>query len=421
MDIQKIYQYWKASAGITTDTRKILKNQMFFAIKGENFDGNTFALKALELEAAYVVVDDISFKEHQDHRIIWVSNVLQCLQELASYHRDQLNIPVIGITGSNGKTTTKELTRDVLAMKYMVLATQGNLNNHIGVPLTVLSVTADIELAIVEMGANHIGEIDLLCRIAKPDYCMITNIGRAHLEGFGGIDGIMQGKSEMYRYIAANAGKIFINTEDDVLVSLIPTGANIQAYKPSELLRICEDEETIIYESSGRRYQTHMYGAYNVSNIAFAMAVGQYFGVPTEHIHQAITAYKPGNNRSQLFEYQGNRVVLDAYNANPSSMKASIESFVRLGGEQVIILGDMFELGEYSEEEHKVVLALVEKYTFTDKIFIGEAFLSVSDGHSGHFFKDIDAAKKYFKQCNFKDKNILLKGSRGIAVERILG
>ena len=420
MEIQEIYHRWKKSAGITTDTRKILKNQMFFAIRGENFDGNTFALAALEKGAAYVVVDDVSFMEHHDHRIIRVNNVLQCLQELAGYHRDQFNIPVIGITGSNGKTTTKELTRDVLAMKYKVLATQGNLNNHIGVPLTVLSVTQDIELAIIEMGANHQGEIDLLCRIARPDYCMITNIGRAHLDGFGGIDGIMQGKSEMYRYVAAKGGKIFINTEDDVLMSLLPAGASTQPYKPGELLSIYQDEDTITYESGGSRYQTQLYGAYNIPNIAFAMAAGQYFGVPAEQIHQAITAYKPGSNRSQLFEYQGNRVVLDAYNANPSSMKASIESFVRLGGEQVIVLGDMFELGEYSKEEHAAVLELVGNYAFADKIFIGDVFLSVSDGRSGHFFKDIDAAKEYFRQCNYKDKNILLKGSRGIAVERIL-
>lgn len=420
MEIQDLYIRWKESIGITTDSRKVEPGQIFFALKGDNFDGNAYAMAALNQGASWVVVDNPSLAQEQDPRIVIVEDVLTTLQLLARHHRDQLNIPILAITGSNGKTTTKELTRDVLLSKYRILATRGNLNNHIGVPLTVLSITDEIELAIIEMGANHQGEIDLLCKVANPDYGIITNIGKAHLDGFGGMEGIKKGKSELYRYLSAHGGTIFLNEEDEILKSLVPAGGAVVPYRPSDILQARDDHDLISYESNGNLYHTQLYGAYNINNIAFAIAAGRYFNVPEDQIHLAITCYKPGNNRSQLFEYQNNHIILDAYNANPSSMKASIESFVKMGGEQVIVLGDMFELGAYAKEEHAAVLALIDNYVFVDKIFIGAAFLSVSQGHSGHFFKDIDTAKAYFRNCHFHNKNILLKGSRGIAVERIL-
>lgn len=420
MDIEILYDCWKQSSGIETDSRKVIKGQMFFALRGENFDGNVFASAALEKEAAYVIVDDQSLNHNDDNRIVLVENVLQTMQDLARHHRKQLNIPIISITGSNGKTTTKELARDVLAKKYKVLATLGNLNNHIGVPLTLLSITDDIEIAIIEMGANHQGEIELLCNIVKPNYCMITNIGKAHMEGFGGIEGIKMGKSEMYRYVASHNGKIFINTDDEVLISLLPEHAETIPYKSSEFIQIVQDESLIVYKSDNREYFTNMYGAYNIHNIAFSIKVGQYFNVDVNDIHQAITSYKPSNNRSQLFEHGANRIILDAYNANPTSMQASIESFIKLGGDQVVVLGDMFELGDYSREEHLKIIDFVEQFNFIDIIYIGKMFSSLSFGKSGHFFNNIEDAKAYFKSQNYHGKNILMKGSRGIAVEKIL-
>ncbi len=420
MGIQEIYNRWKSSEGITLDSRQVQHGQMFFALKGENFDGNKFTEAALDMGAAFAIVDDTSFKDYHDHRIIWVSNVLQCLQDLASYHRDQLHIPVIGITGSNGKTTTKELTRDVLAMKYKVLATKGNLNNHIGVPMTVLSVTQDIELAIIEMGANHQGEIDLLCQIAKPNYGMISNIGKAHLDGFGGVEGIKKGKSEMYRFVAATGGHIFINLDDDILKSLLPVDANLITYHASTLNIQFQNQDSLAYQYLDDIYQTHLYGNYNLPNIAFAIACGQYFGVEAADIHAAISRYKPDNNRSQILEYNGNKIILDAYNANPSSMKASIESFANLGGDQILIIGDMFELGEYSQAEHSRLMDLISQFAFEEVIYIGSIFNSLSEGKKGIFFEDTDAAKVYFKSRAYSNKNIMLKGSRGMAVEKIL-
>jgi UDP-N-acetylmuramoyl-tripeptide--D-alanyl-D-alanine ligase len=420
MEISQIYHCWKMSKGIATDTRKLQSDQMFFALKGDNFDGNKFVNVALEMKASFVVTDDPTFAQSEDARIINVSNVLETLQDLARYHRDKLDIPVLGITGSNGKTTTKELTRDVLSKKYRVLATVGNLNNHIGVPLTVLSIDETIEFAIIEMGANHQNEIDMLCHIAKPNYCMITNIGKAHLDGFGGVEGIKKGKSELYRFVASTNGSIFINEEDKVLNELKPDFANLIIYRPSEILQLADDQEKLIYMCNEKQYSTHLYGTYNLSNIAFAIACGRYFGVEETSIHEAISSYIPGNNRSQILNYKGNRIILDAYNANPSSMKASIESFVKLGGDQVVVIGDMFELGEYSKEEHLHLMDLIETYSFTDVIYIGNIFYGLSSGRPGHFFKHTDEAKLYFDSQNYQDKTLLLKGSRGIAVERIL-
>lgn len=420
MEIDILYNHWKQSTGIVTDSRKVNPGCIFFALKGDKFDGNTFAYDAIESGADFVVVDDTAFKNNDNARVIWVEDALETLQHLAGYHRSQLKIPFLAITGSNGKTTTKELTRDVLSAKYKVYATIGNLNNHIGVPLTILSISDDIEFAIIEMGANHQGEIDMLCNIARPDYGVITNIGKAHLEGFGGVEGIKRGKSEMYRYVAAADGHIFVNMDDEILKSLLPTDAHLLTFHASVLHINAQNTDILAYQYKDKVYQTHLYGTYNLSNIAFAIACGQYFGVAETDIHTAIMNYKPENNRSQILEYNGNKIILDAYNANPSSMKASIESFVRLGGDQVIVIGDMFELGAYSQEEHLALIRMIEQYNFIDIIYIGPMLSSLSDGHKGHFFTNISEAKAYFVAQGYQNKKILLKGSRGISVEKIL-
>lgn len=420
MEISKLYQIWKSSSGVCTDSRKIVPDCLFFALSGALFDGNLFAEKALETGASHAIVDREKYRGNLSSSIILVDDVLKTLQELARYHRDQLHIPVLGITGSNGKTTTKELARDVMAKKYKVYATQGNLNNHIGVPLTLLSVKDDITFLIVEMGANHQGEIELLSQIANPDYGMITNIGKAHLEGFGGVDGIKKGKSELYRHLSGKKGKIFINEDDEVLSTLIPQESNLIKYSPSKLVSIINEEPYLTLSYKGNTFETLLYGKYNVNNIAFAMMLGAYFGISDDDIMSAIAAYKPDNNRSQLSRFGNNTVIMDAYNANPSSMAASLETFGRIQGEKVVILGDMLELGEYSEAEHQKVIDLVENMKPTDAIFIGKHFYSSGKGRFGRYFADTAEAKLYFDNQKFENTHILLKGSRGIAVEKIL-
>jgi UDP-N-acetylmuramoyl-tripeptide--D-alanyl-D-alanine ligase len=420
MEISKLYQIWKNSTGVCTDSRKIQDGCLFFALSGENFDGNLFAEKALESGASYAIVDKDRFNGNVTSKTILVDDVLKQLQNLARFHRDLLQIPVLGITGSNGKTTTKELARDVIAKKYKVYATQGNLNNHIGVPLTLLSVKEEIEFLIVEMGANHQGEINLLSNIANPNFGMITNIGKAHLEGFGGVEGIKLGKSELYKHLNANEGHLFLNEDDDVLKSLIPAGSRTIIYSSSKLVEVLNDEHFLTLKYKGQEIFTHLYGRYNVHNIAFAIALGEYFGVPNEDIIDAISSYKPDNNRSQLTQNGSNTIILDAYNANPSSMLESLQSFSKMNGKKVLVLGDMLELGEYSKSEHQKIIDLVEKIKPYDAIFVGKQFFQAGHNRFGNYFENIMEAKKYFSIQNYDNTNILLKGSRGIAVEKIL-
>ncbi|MBK9737692.1 MAG: UDP-N-acetylmuramoyl-tripeptide--D-alanyl-D-alanine ligase [Saprospiraceae bacterium] len=404
---------------VSIDSRKITPGCIFFALKGENFDGNKYAQMALDMGAVLAVVDDASIAINENYFL--VDDVLSALQQLAHHYRKQLTIPVLAITGSNGKTTTKELCRDVLKQKYIVKATQGNLNNHIGVPLTLLSTNSDVEFLIVEMGANHQGEIHALCMIAEPQFGMITNIGKAHLEGFGGVEGIKKGKSEMYKDISEKSGLIFINGEDEVLKSLVPKGTKVITYMPSQLVRIIDEDPFITFSYKGRVVNTQLFGGYNVPNIAFAIAVGEYFGVNTEKIILGLESYIPENNRSQRETIGTNTYIKDAYNANPSSMKLSIESFAKMGDKnKILVLGDMLELGQYTESEHIDILKLTERLGIKEKIFVGDYFYAVKDGHSGNFFKDIKSAKVYFDTCNFKYSTILLKGSRGIAIEKII-
>ncbi len=419
MDIKQLYQIYLNYPIVSIDTRKITKGSIFFALKGDNFDGNKYALDALELGASFAVVDDNTLGD--DHRLLLVNDVLTTLQELARYHRKQLKIPVLSITGSNGKTTTKELCREVLKQKYKVKATIGNLNNHIGVPLTILDTKSDIEFLIVEMGANHQKEIDFLCGIADPDYVMITNIGKAHLEGFGGIEGVKIGKSEMYKYAFQHNKKIFINTDDKVLTELLPKDSKFVAYSLSELLKIISEEPCLKLSYNGKDLETNLYGSYNLSNIAFAIKLGEYFGVEKIDIIKGISDYQPDNNRSQLEVIGSNTFIKDAYNANPNSMMSSLESFGRLkASSKVIVLGDMMELGEFASSEHRKILELAQSLELSEKIFVGKNFYKERHDFEGIYFEEINAAREYFKSKNLTNSTILLKGSRGISVESIL-
>jgi UDP-N-acetylmuramoyl-tripeptide--D-alanyl-D-alanine ligase len=419
MDINQLYEIYLKNPNVCTDTRKISDNCLFFALKGDRFNGNEYALKALELGASFAIVDDRTLIT--DSRLIFVNDVLTTLQELARYHRLQLNIPVLGITGSNGKTTTKELSREVIKQKYKVKATIGNLNNHIGVPLTILDTSSDIEFLIVEMGANHQGEIDLLCKIALPDYVMITNIGKAHLEGFGGFEGVKLGKSEMYKFANNFDKKIFLNKDDSVLTSLIPSDSEIISYSGSQMLSIISEEPFLKLRYNDKEIATNLYGSYNLSNIAFAIKLGEYFSVDQDMIVKGIADYRPDNNRSQLVIINGNTVIKDAYNANPNSMKLSLESFAKVNASsKLVVLGDMLELGEFSQTEHKEILTLVESLGIKEAIYVGENFYKEKEGFNGAFYKKIEDAREYFKIKGYQNYYILLKGSRGISVESIL-
>ena len=419
MEIDQLYNIYKQHPEICIDSRKINEGCLFFALKGETFDGNQFASVALLSGAAYAIIDDP--EKNKSDKCILVTSVLECLQELASYHRKHLNIPVLAITGSNGKTTTKELCRDVLQKKFNTKATFGNLNNHIGVPLTILGTTSAVEFLIVEMGANHQGEIDFLCKIANPTYVFITNIGKAHLEGFGGVEGIKIGKTEMYRYAAKNNGKIFLNFDDEILTTMAPPESTIIGYSSSDLVKIIEVQPFLTFSYSEIIVHTKLYGSYNQPNIAFSIAAGNYFGVETKDIVMALEAYEPENNRSQITQVGTNTIIKDAYNANPSSMKLSIESFYKMhGSNKVLVLGDMLELGEFAEFEHRQIIDMTKTLGFQNSIFVGENFMKVKDMFHGKYFKHIDEAREYFKNYNFTQALILLKGSRGISVEKII-
>ncbi len=419
MEIRELYKLYLCHPEISTDSRKISKGCIYFALRGEKFDGNKFAKEALAKGAIAAVVDDLNLTNKEG--MIGVADVLETLQALARFHRSQLGIPVLSITGSNGKTTTKELVRDVLSQKFRVKATSGNLNNHIGVPLTILSTGIDTEFLIVEMGANHQGEIAALCDMADPDYVMITNIGKAHLEGFGGVEGIKKGKSEMYRYAAAHNKKIFLNTDDAVLSSLIPGGVDLIRYSVSGLLDVVGADPFITFEYDKIVVSTSLFGDYNLSNLAFAVAAGHYFGVETKDICRALENYNPENNRSQVTRSGSTIYIMDAYNANPSSMKVSLDSFSKMAGnKKLAILGDMLELGEESEAEHRTIVGQARNAGLWDVIFIGDQFYNVRDQSFGQYFRNVAEARPYFSNLDKTDMTILLKGSRGTAVEKIL-
>jgi len=417
--INKIYSEFVKAPKIITDSRKASANSVFFSLKGDNFNGNHFAEKAILDGCAFAVVDEVEY--YSGEKYILVKDCLKALQELAAYHRSQLSIPFISITGSNGKTTTKELVKAVLSKKYRTLATEGNLNNHIGVPLTVLSVSSDIEIAVIEMGANHVGEIKMLCEIAHPDFGLITNIGNAHIGEFGSFENIVKAKTEMYEYLKKKKRKIFINIDNELLVSKSEGTDKIYYGKSDASYCLCKPVEesaslTVNYENE--IISTQLVGDYNFENAAAAICIGKYFGIETSEIKQAIEEYTPSNNRSQLVEKEktGNSITADCYNANPSSMEAAINS----SSASVGILGDMFELGIYSSDEHKRIFNLAEK-KFNQLILVGKNFSDAAKGNKCKTFLTTDEALDWLKNnLVITNSQILLKGSRGMKMEKLL-
>ncbi len=436
--IEDLYKhYLNAQQIICTDTRKLISGSVFFALKGENFNANEFAQKAFEAGCSIAVVDEPKYVTNS--KIVLVEDTLKTLQQLANYHRKQLHIPVLAITGSNAKTTNKELINAVLSKKYKTLATFGNLNNHIGVPLTLLSITQQHEFAIIEMGANHLGEIDELCRIAEPDYGLITNIGKAHLEGFGGIEGVKIGKSELYRFLKEKHGQVFINGDDEILHDLALDNDKI-TYGCKKLYDVIGKDisksETVTTDHAGvslkftTRYgdkdwnkipaiNTQIAGSYNFINCLTAAAVGHYFKVEDSLIKEALEEYVPNMNRSQLVKTVSNTILLDAYNANPSSMKAAIENFANYSAaKKLLLLGDMFELGEYSAEEHSKIIELLKEKKLNNVILVGEEFFKQNDNDFIKF-KTTEESRDYLKNQPINNTAILIKGSRGMKMETL--
>lgn len=430
--IEELYQLFiNCNQKITTDTRKLEKGAIFFALKGDNFDANTFAQQAIETGCAYAIVDSETVSNGTT--ILLVNDVLETLQQLAKYHRQQLKFPIIGITGSNGKTTNKELIHAVLSKKYNTYATKGNLNNHIGVPLTLLALTKEHQMAIIEMGANHQGEIAMLSDLSDPDYGMITNIGKAHLEGFGGIEGVKKGKSELYKHIKQKNGKIFINGNDSVLLELsndldkIYYGENSNFDVHGTLFLNSEFVEfkwNIKSESLDNQplVKTHMFGQYNFINLLCAACIGNYFGVKETDINDALVSYIPEMNRSQVKKTDSNTLILDAYNANPSSMNLAIDNFNKQNFEnKIVVLGDMLELGEYSDQEHEKIIWQIQNCKFKKVVFVGVQFYRLKDKFNNYYFYEtIEKFKEELNTNRISDSAILIKGSRGIRLEKIV-
>jgi UDP-N-acetylmuramoyl-tripeptide--D-alanyl-D-alanine ligase len=410
----------------------VVPGAIFFALQGDNFNANTFAEKALEAGCSLAVIDDVNYKK--DERYVLVDDVLATLQALANHHRRQLSIPVISITGSNGKTTSKELLNAVLSQKYNVLATKGNLNNHIGVPLTLLSITSEHEMAIVEMGANHQGEIAMLCGIAEPDFGMITNIGKAHLEGFGGYEGVIKAKNELYQYVHKKGGKLFVN-EDNELLKKLSAGMNKVTFgigstvdvqgvflesNPFVKLKFKAKNDTQnIHEKPV--ISTQLIGNYNFENILAAACIGNYFDVSDEQIKQGLEGYVSSNNRSQVMQTAHNLLLLDAYNANPSSMRAALENFSQMNqGNKMVILGDMLELGAESDKEHDAVVQLLKEKNITNALLVGPLFMKAGKAINATVFANSDEVVNYLKAHPVKNNTVLVKGSRGIKLEKVV-
>lgn len=423
MNIETLHQLFLDSKGVATDTRAIKTSQLFFALKGDNFNGNLFAEKALSKGAGYAIIDEQLHKPNK--RYILVENVLETLQNLSTYHREYLNIPILAITGSNGKTTTKELIHAVLKKKHETVATVGNLNNHIGVPLTLLSMNTKSEFGIVEMGANHPREIEKLCEIAKPNFGYITNFGKAHLEGFGSIEGVISAKSELYNYLKTNKGQLILNIDD-------PIQQKQASYKNTYTFGESKNADVIIkYDNSSSlaevQYEkttikSQLTGTYNAINIAAAICVGTYFKISIESIQKAVAGYLPRNNRSQIVKLGSNAILMDAYNANPTSMKAALESFEANPAEnKIVILGDMFELGSSSDEEHQTIVNYLERINLKQIFLVGKNFFKTqSQDQKLQKYENFSELKIALEAEKFHNSYILIKGSRGMALERIL-
>lgn len=422
MTIPQLYEIYLQYPSVQTDTRKIKKDDIFFALKGPNFNGNTFAARALELGAKVVIIDEQEFQINE-HTIL-VDDVLAALQQLARHHRQQFTIPFIGITGSNGKTTSKELVTAVLRQKFITYATEGNLNNHIGVPLTLLNIKKDAQIAVIEMGANHQKEIASYCEIALPNYAVINNCGKAHIEGFGGLEGVKKGKGELYDFIRANEGTIFINSDLPYLTEMAQGIANQISYGSHNaqyvgqlsgqdlMLQVSVDSDQGSIEM-----QTNLVGEYNLPNVLLAIAIGSYFGINILDIKAAIEAYEPDNSRSQFVQKGTNRIVLDAYNANPTSMRAAITNFSKIEGDKILLLGAMKEMGADEFKEHSELVSFIQQWDWRLVLLVGPEFKAVTHNHL--YFEDSDNAAMYIAQNKPQDSLILIKGSRGSKMEKL--
>ncbi len=420
MNLENIYEIFKKSTGVSTDTRSIQKNNLFFALSGENFNGNKFAEKALQNGAIFAIIDDEKF--HTKNTIL-VENTLQTLQRLANYHRKKIKATIIALTGSNGKTTTKELINTVLEKKYRTSATIGNLNNHIGVPLTLLKMNNETEIGIVEMGANNFNEIKMLSNIAEPDYGYITNFGKAHLEGFINLDGVKKAKSELYNYLKENKKTAIINTDNNDQIERAKGVKQITFSQNNESdfnIINTTKKETVTIKINNTEINSNLIGSYNFTNIAAAACIGKYFKVSEENIKNAIENYTPKNNRSQVITKNSNKIILDAYNANPTSMKAALESFNNTKAEnKAIFVGDMFELGETSQKEHQDLVNYIDTLNFEKVYIIGENFNKTNSVKKTNSYSSFESLQKDFKE-KLTNYTILIKGSRGMALERIL-
>jgi UDP-N-acetylmuramoyl-tripeptide--D-alanyl-D-alanine ligase len=423
MNIEDFYKIYQQFPSIETDTRKLKEGDIFFALKGPNFNGNHFAKQALEAGAAYVVADEpVSF---EDSRIIQVAHVLRTLQLLAQHHREQFNIPFIAITGSNGKTTTKELLHEVLSTTFKTYTTKGNLNNHIGIPLTILKIKADAEIAVIEMGANHLLEISGYCEYAQPTHGLITNIGKAHLEGFGSEGNVKKGKGELFKYLALHNGTAFVNTDDIAVTNesndvknTIYYGSKSESAK-GKIIKNDPFIEVEIDEDKPLNIKTNLVGAYNLPNILAAFCVGKYFKVDENKIKNAIESYQPSNSRSQLVEKSSNIIILDAYNANPGSMKAAIENFANMKGDKkVLMLGSMMELGAESEKEHADIVSLIDQYQWHAVVLVGKNFKEIKNSYLN--FETSGLAMDWLKNESPQNAQILIKGSRSMQMEKVL-
>lgn len=431
MDLQSLYQLFLSGGGISTDSRNVKKGDIFFALKGDHFDGNQYALQSVQNGAVLAVVDDQGLPDHPS--LYKVLDSLDTLQRLANLHRKQFSIPIFAITGSNGKTTTKELVAAVLNIHYPTHYTKGNLNNHIGVPLTLLAMPLNTEIAVIEMGANHQGEINDLCYITEPTHGLITNIGKAHLEGFGGVEGVKIGKSELFKYL--KDGCIFLNQMDETLISLSLDNKKKIIYTLSEQ----PDPNNALYEienlptqeflkvaflsenGDNITAQTHLTGNYNLGNIMSAIAVGKYFKVPGAKIKMALENYVPSQNRSQYISYKGGKIILDAYNANPSSMEAALNNLFSIPHlNKIAILGDMFELGDEAPFEHKKIADFADNSLLSQVILIGKNFEQVALEKKWVHFETVTEAKKYFDSLPFPTALLLIKGSRGMKLESLV-
>ncbi|MDN3643427.1 UDP-N-acetylmuramoyl-tripeptide--D-alanyl-D-alanine ligase [Lutimonas halocynthiae] len=422
MRIEDIYGLYKLSYKVVKDTREDVKNALYFSLKGESFNGNKYALEAVKNGANYAIIDEAQYKV--DDRLILVDDALLCLQQLARYHRAQLNIPILALTGSNGKTTTKELINVVLNKKFKCLSTKGNLNNHIGVPLTLLSMTPEYNFGVVEMGANHQLEIEALCEIAQPDFGYITNFGRVHLEGFGSFEGVIKGKTEMYKHLKDADKIVFVNQEDPIQMEK-SSGINRTVFGGEGAdcnVAFTDADPFVSISFEGIEINSKLIGAYNFANIAAAVCIGNYFGIPAPEIKDAIEGFTPNNNRSQIIQRASNKVIMDAYNANPNSMDAAISNLASLSDhKKVAILGDMFELGDDAILEHQKIVDQLSAIDLVAVYLVGETFYKTNRLNSNmHKFRSFEEFVKLFEGNSYTDTTFLIKASRGMALERTL-